>query len=228
MSTTPSSPDHDHLPDRDPSARSGPLPDEGPSVAAGEPVVEGAAPRSRFRSFGVVAVSVTLVVAGAWALDQRQADVAGTMQAVEVQPSGTAPRVGEQALDFTTLDAQGQPLTLAEHRGEPVWLTFGASWCSACRAEAPDIQAAYEAARPAGVEVIAVALSEDADAALAYADRTGSTYPQVPDPDSQIAAAYAVPGIPTHFFIDADGVVRSVKVGVLTRDQMDEALAAIS
>ena len=180
----------------------------------------------RFRSFGVVAVSVALVIGGAWAV--LRDDPAGGVEAVAVAASATAPRAGEPAVDFATLDASGAPLSLAEHRGEPVWLTFGASWCAACRAEAPDIQAAYEAAAPSGVEVISVALNEDAEAALAYARRTGSTYTQVPDPDAEISSAYAVLGIPTHFFIDADGTVRSVQVGVLTREQMDRALAEIS
>ena len=186
------------------------------------------ASEGRFRSFGLVAVSVALVVGGAWAVLRTDDSPDAGVQAVDVTASATAPRAGEAAVDFAALDADGLPVSLAEHRGEAVWLTFGASWCAACRSEAPDIQAAYEAAAPAGVEVISVALNEDAAAAAAYAQRTGATFTQVPDPDAEISSAYAVLGIPTHFFIDADGTVQSVKVGVLTREQMDQALAEIS
>ena len=34
-------------------------------------------------------------------------------------------------------------------------------------------------------------------------------------------------GIPTHFFIGADGKIREIRIGALSRDDMDRAVAAI-
>jgi hypothetical protein len=36
-----------------------------------------------------------------------------------------------------------------------------------------------------------------------------------------------VVGVPVHWFVDAEGIVRSVRFGVLTRAEMDEELAAL-
>jgi peroxiredoxin len=122
----------------------------------------------------------------------------------------------------------GRQVSLSQYRGQAVWLTFGATWCAPCRAEAPDIQAAYEKAKADGVVVIAVYLSEDAAEVRDYTGRLGLNYVHVPDPDTRVASAYRVLGIPTHYFIDRSGILHSIKVGVLTHARMDAALAEIS
>ena len=142
--------------------------------------------------------------------------------------AGPAPKVGEPAQDFTATTIDGKATSLAAYRGKPVWLTFGASWCASCRAEAPDIQAAYERAKSSGVVVLGVYLSEDATAVRDFAGRLGLTYPQMADPQTKIASAYRVMGVPTHVFVDRSGIVRSIQVGVLTQERMDTALAELA
>lgn len=184
----------------------------------------------RLGSFGIVAVSVVAVVLAAWILLPKEADTpaSASLQTVDVAAGGVAPRVGDAAPDFTATDIHGEPVSLSDFEGDPVWLTFGATWCAACRAEAPDIQAAYVAAQDRGAEVIEVYLSEDAEAVQAYTERVGADYVHVPDPRTEIASQYAVVGIPTHYFIDREGNVAAIRVGVLTREQMDAELDAIS
>ena len=58
------------------------------------------------------------------------------------------PKVGEVAPDFETEDVFGNPVRLSQFRGQPVWLMFWGSWCPPCRAEFPDIQAAYAQLEP--------------------------------------------------------------------------------
>jgi hypothetical protein len=48
------------------------------------------------------------------------------------------------------------------------------------------------------------------------------------DPDTRVASAYRVNGIPVHFFIDRAGVLRSMKTGSLSPEGMDTQLAGIS
>ena len=60
-----------------------------------------------------------------------------------------------------------------------------------------------------------------------YAGRAGLTFPIVVDQNADIAATYRTMGIPTHFFIGADGRVREVRIGALSKDDMDRAIAAI-
>ena len=88
----------------------------------------------------------------------------------------------------------------------------------------PDVQAAHESAGPQGIQVVAVYVGEGPSVVGSYVDRLGLTFTQVPDPQTKLAAAYGVMGVPAHFFIDADGVVRHTWVGVLSPTQMDEAI----
>jgi peroxiredoxin len=95
-------------------------------------------------------------------------------------------------------------------------------------AEAPDIQAAYERAKASGAVVVEVFLNEDAASVKDYAERVGLTYPAIADPQTDIASAYRVIGIPAHFFIDSTGVLRDARTGSMSSHDMDSALQGIS
>ena len=86
------------------------------------------------------------------------------------------PKVGEVAPDFETEDVFGNPVRLSQFRGQPVWLMFWGSWCPPCRAEFPDIQAAYAQLEPRGLRMLGVSLRESPIDAAAYAARTGATF----------------------------------------------------
>src|SRR5512140_653451 len=47
------------------------------------------------------------------------------------------PRVGTAAPDFTLDKLGGGSILFSHYRGQPVLLTFSASWCPDCRLEAP-------------------------------------------------------------------------------------------
>lgn len=142
--------------------------------------------------------------------------------------AGKAPRVGEPAPDFAATTVDGRRVRLSAFRGRPVWLTFGASWCQPCRAENPDIQATYAKLRGNGLVVLAVSISEDAGTVRDYARRVGLTYPKVADPGTDIASAYRILGIPSHFFVDASGTLREMRVGTLDTSAMEAAVARIA
>jgi cytochrome c biogenesis protein CcmG/thiol:disulfide interchange protein DsbE len=182
---------------------------------------------TRLGNLAVLAVVAVLVTAAAYAVDHRSAVQESGVTAVKLTgEAGTAPVVGRPAPDFTASTVDGTTISLAGLRGHPVWLTFGASWCAACRAEAPDIQAASERARAQGATVVEVFISEDAATVRSYGQRVGLTYPKVADPQTRIASQYRVLGIPAHFFIDSSGVLRTVKAGSLTGQEMDANVRA--
>ncbi|MHB1475182.1 MAG: peroxiredoxin family protein [Dermatophilaceae bacterium] len=184
---------------------------------------------SRLGTFLVLAVTAAVVMLGAYMVD-RPATTAAGVQAVELSGpgDGAPPKIGSPAQDFTATTVDGKQVSLSSYKGHPVWLTFGASWCAACKAEAPDIEAAYEKFKAQGVVVLAISISEDSATVKDYGDRIGLTYPKIADPDTRVASAYRVSGIPAHFFIDSSGVLRSVKTGDMSPEQMDAALTAVS
>ena len=141
--------------------------------------------------------------------------------------AGAAPVVGSVPPNFTGLTYDGKTVSLADYAGKPVWLTFGASWCPDCRTESADVEATYEANKDKGLNVLGVFIQEPAADTGGYAQRAGLTFPIVVDQQAAIADAYRTMGIPTHFFIGADGKIREVRIGALSRDEMDRAVAAI-
>ena len=136
------------------------------------------------------------------------------------------PKVGEVAPDFETEDLFGNPVRLSQFRGQPTWLMFWGSWCPPCRAEFPDIQAAYAQLEPEGLRMLGVSLRESPVDAAAYAAANGATFLVLSDPDERdTGAAYPIFNFPTHIFIDSDGVIRSI---VLEDMDTEQAVAEAS
>lgn len=179
----------------------------------------------------VLAVTAAVILAAAVISDRgASAATAGGMTAVSVggTATGAAPVVGSSAPDFTTTTSDGSQVRLSDFVGHPVWLTFGASWCQPCRAENPDVEAAYRSFEGRGLVVLQVFMSEDAGAVRDYATRVGISYVTVPDPDERLAAEYRILGIPSHFFIDASGKLVKLRIGSLDLPSMRAALEGIA
>lgn len=124
-------------------------------------------------------------------------------------------------------DVDGRTISLAALRGRPVWIVFWASWCPPCQQETPDLRAVFEAHRKEGLAVIAVSIQEPADAVRAYVERYGLDYTVGLDSNGAIARTYEVFGIPTHYFVDRNGVIKDRSFGPLNRGEMERRLAAI-
>jgi hypothetical protein len=71
--------------------------------------------------------------------------------------------------------------------------------------------------------MLGVSLRETPLDAASYAARNGATFLVLSDPDERdTGAAYPIYNFPTHIFIDADGVIRSI---VLEDMDTEQALA---
>jgi peroxiredoxin len=160
---------------------------------------------------------VVFLVGSGWTLVSRLPASATTDGAPP--PS---PREGFSAPDFTLDTLEGGQVTLSELRGKVVMVNFWASWCPPCRAEMPAIEKVYRAYRDLGLEVLAVnTTNQDSEAdAAAFVREFGLTFPIPLDRTGAVSAAYNLRGLPSTYFIGADGVIQSVVVG----GPMSEAL----
>jgi cytochrome c biogenesis protein CcmG, thiol:disulfide interchange protein DsbE len=168
-------------------------------------------------------VVATLIVAAALAIGARSGwDSIGSGGINQT----LLPKVGQVAPDFETEDVFGNPVRLSQFRGQPVWLMFWGSWCPPCRAEFPDIQAAYAQLEPRGLRMLGVSMRESPIEAAAYAAANGATFLVLSDPDERdTGSAYPIFNFPTHIFIDRDGVIRSI---VLEDMDTEQAVAEAS
>lgn len=131
------------------------------------------------------------------------------------------PEVGEPAPNFALANARHPEriVRLSDFRGRPVVLNWFATWCGPCRAEIPDFQAAF-AALEGRVVFLGVNLQESPEEATGMLDDLGATYPALLDEDGAIAAHYRLPGMPTTFFIDAEGIVRAWGAGLIVEETL--------
>ena len=134
---------------------------------------------------------------------------------------------GERAPDFALRDLDGDVVRLSDFEGQPVWINFWASWCGPCREELPDIQALAERFEGDGLVVLAVNKGESESQARSFWNEMDLDLPALLDSDEEVADQYRLVGLPNNFFIDRDGVLRSLQLGFLTEEEMVEHLATI-
>ncbi|HSO70584.1 MAG TPA: TlpA disulfide reductase family protein [Arachnia sp.] len=176
---------------------------------------------ARGRLLGVLglAVLVALVVGGIYLVKGGAAsEAAPAGQTVRLE----GPSVGSRAPGFKALDIHGVPVSLEDYAGRPVWLLFQATWCSICRAELPDVEAASDR-----IDVVAIYLREDRELVTDYAARMGLSITSVPDPIGEISLRYLASSVPTHYFVNADGTVASIRKGALSPEEIDQQLALV-
>jgi len=129
--------------------------------------------------------------------------------------TGSVPKEGFTAPDFTLKLLDGGEVTLSELRGKVVLVNFWASWCPPCREEMPAIESVYGSYKDLGLVVIGANLTaqDSEQEAASFAKEVGVTFPIALDTDNMVGNFYRVTALPTSFFIDRKGVIRSVIVG---------------
>jgi peroxiredoxin len=138
-----------------------------------------------------------------------------------------APAVGHPAPLFTLPTLAGDELALADLHGQPVVLNFWASWCGPCRAEMPELQRLHDRLGEAGVVVLGVNQGESPETAAAFLQALGLSFPVALDQRTGVSQQYLVNSLPTTFFIDRDGVIRSTFIGPMSDAVLAQNLRSI-
>jgi len=136
----------------------------------------------------------------------------GTVEQVPVAERGAS-------LDFTGEDLDGVELSLEGMRGKPVVVVVWGSWCTPCRAEAPDVVAAAEeigdTASFVGINIRNASVAD----AEAFVRRFDIPYPSFFSPDGKALLPFSgtltAYTIPSFVVLDADGRVAASIIGSL-------------
>ncbi|WP_157669807.1 DsbE family thiol:disulfide interchange protein [Chitinibacter sp. GC72] len=140
-----------------------------------------------------------------------------------------SPLIGKPAPAFTLdrLDQADQtdlkkPFASAALKGQPWILNVWASWCSACIAEHPVLNAWKD---KLGAPMIGLAYKDqDADARRWLAGR-GNPYSQViADRDGRVGIDFGVYGVPETFVIDGKGIIVLKHTGPVTDAVMSDKI----
>ena len=71
---------------------------------------------------------------------------------------------GSKAPDFSTIDVNGNTLSLEQFKGRYVLLDFWASWCAPCKEKHPELKKMYSKYNDKGLEIIGISFDKDRNA----------------------------------------------------------------
>jgi thiol-disulfide isomerase/thioredoxin len=133
---------------------------------------------------------------------------------------------GSYAENFALKTVAGETIQLSDLKGRPLVLNFWATWCGPCQVEMPLIQEFYERFSP-DLEVLAINYDESIGEIQPFVNDLGLTFPVLLDPGGEIADLYQVRGFPTTYFIDREGFVRGLFIGILSEKVLKDHLKKI-
>ncbi|HEY8386985.1 MAG TPA: TlpA disulfide reductase family protein [Parasegetibacter sp.] len=114
------------------------------------------------------------------------------------------------APEFTINDVNGKPVSLSSFRGSYVLVDFWASWCVPCRAENPNVIAAYEKYKDKNFKVVGISLDTKKDAWLKAIEEDKLPWLQLCDfkaSESEVSKAYKIRSIPANVLVDPNGKI---------------------
>lgn len=145
---------------------------------------------------------------------------AATAESDAPAASGDGAGASVPATPLTTFD--GETVSFEDYRGTPMVVNFWASWCAPCVAEMPDLEAVHEAAGDR-VAFVGINTQDTPEEASDLVEQTGVSYDLVSDPGGDLFREFGVFGMPSTFYVDADGQIVGRHTGLLTpQDLVDD------
>jgi len=124
---------------------------------------------------------------------------------------------------ITTIN--GQTIDEKTLKNAPVILSVMAEWCPSCRAEAYELQKAYEKYKDTGVLFIALFIKSSDNGIMKFAERNGVTFPV--GQDIGIARQLGVWSVPVTFLVSKNGKIREQYFGLINEDAIRRGIEKI-
>jgi len=143
-----------------------------------------------------------------------------------------SPLVGKTAPEFTLplLYEPTKSLGRKDLLGQPYLLNVFGSWCPTCQDEHPFLM---REGKSLGIRLIGLDWKDQPEAAKRWLQQFGNPYQTIiADEDGHAGIDFGVYGAPETFLVDAQGVIRYKRIGMLTPDviasELKPQIAAIS
>jgi len=121
----------------------------------------------------------------------------------------------------------GRTLDLATYQGKPLFINAWAEWCIECREEAPVLRR-FAAAHPE-IAVVGLVGNSAHDRAIKVNRELGWPWPSIFDPNGMIVlTTLDLQNYPSTLFVDSNGVLRGMKRGVVTEDELADVVKRLT
>lgn len=136
----------------------------------------------------------------------------------------------ERFFAASLFDLDDQPAPLLRWQGQPLLVNFWARWCGPCKTEIPVLIQLRQRHRPAGLEVLGIAVEDRALPVKDFARAYEIDYPLLIAKDKGMELMKALGntklGLPFTVAIDRAGRIVAVKLGAASTEELERLAAA--
>ena len=125
--------------------------------------------------------------------------------------------LGDQAPIIELPALGGGTFDTSEYAGRPLWINFMATWCPQCVEELPMMELMQEQLGES-MTIVLVDVGEDEAVVADFIESLDVTLPVGIDREAEVQQEWGVMVLPIHFWLDAEGVLRSTLIGGAPRD----------
>jgi len=148
-----------------------------------------------------------------------------TLPSGAVAVSGPAPHVSGSLIE-------GGRFGSVDYRGRTLVVNFFNPFCAPCAEEQPVLERDWRRLRARGVLFVGIHYvggqwPRSVSAARSYLKRMGVTYPVLEDPESSLARAFAIQGLPSSVVVDRRGRLRFRILGRVRPGEVEDLLARV-
>ncbi len=154
--------------------------------------------------------------------------IAGDLQVDEQVDVELGEALGNRAPYFDLSNVSGDRVTLSQFADTPLIIVFWATWNSDATNQIKIIDD-YLRNQDTGnlLKVVAINSQEDRSIVSSFMRRGGYAVETLIDARGEVSEAYRIKSVPTFYFIDHEGVVRSIYTGLLSERAIGDRAESI-
>jgi len=135
---------------------------------------------------------------------------------------------GRPAPTFNLPDLSGKPVHFPQDlKAKITAIRFWADWCPFCKHEMKQLEPVYRKYRDQGLVILAINVRQDRKTAERFIRQLGISYDVLLDEEGEVARNYGVTGLPTTFFVDGGGTLKSKILGESTPEVFEQIVTGI-